>query len=119
MMDDADRSVVDKALERVERRSARRVALLEAALMVALAVGALLLLSGCESRTVKVERPDGTLVTYHRASIFAESNSDGLSMVRDGEDVALEVGPTGSKTDAELLLEAIKLGAGLGPVPVP
>jgi len=72
---------------------------------------------GCESRRVVVIKPDGTTVTYNRSSLFAESNSEGLSLARDGEDVVLEVGPTGSKTDLEALLEAIKIGATLSPVP--
>lgn len=78
---------------------------------------ALATMVGCESRRVIVVRPDGTSVTYNRTSMFADSNSDGLSLVRDGEDVALEVGPTGSTTDLETLMQAIKLGAGIA-VPV-
>jgi len=78
------------------------------------------LLAGCESRRVVVERPDGTVVTYNRASMFAESNSDGLSFARDGEDVILEIGPTGSKTELEALLQAIELGAKYAaPAPLP
>ena len=84
------------------------------ALMIALA------LTGCEARRVVVEKPDGTRVTYNRNTLFSESNSDGLSLVRDGEDVALEVGPTGSKTDLEALMEAIKIGTQLAvPAPTP
>lgn len=71
--------------------------------------------TACESRRVFVERPDGTKVTYNRNSIFAESNSEGLSLAKDGEDVVLEVGPTGSKTELEALLEAIKIGTTLVP----
>jgi len=82
-------------------------------LKTSVAIVALLLCTACESRRVVVVRPDGTSVTYNRTSMFADSNSDGLSLVRDGDDVALEVGPTGSSTDLETLMEAIKLGAGI------
>ena len=59
--------------------------------------------AGCESRSATVIYPNGIVVEYQRASLFTESSTDGLSFVRDGDDIALEIKPTGSKTDAAQL----------------
>ena len=83
-----------------------------------LLAGALILTLGCETRGVTVTRPDGTVVAYNRASLFSSSNSDGLNFSRDGEDVFLEIGPTGSETEFEALIKAIQFGAKIA-VPAP
>lgn len=70
---------------------------------VLLGLAALLLCTGCESRTFTAERPDGTVITYHRATVFGDSASEGVTVSKDGDDLLVEVGSTGSKANLEAL----------------
>lgn len=78
---------------------------------VLLGLAVLLLCTGCESRTFTAERPDGTRITYNRVSIIGDSSSEGVSVSKQGEDLTVDVGATGSQAKVELIgamLEAIK-----------
>jgi len=72
-------------------------------LPILLALAVLLLCTACESRTFTATRPDGTVITYHRATIFGDSASEGVSVSKDGDDLLVEVGSTGSKANLEAL----------------
>ena len=67
-----------------------------------LAMTALLML-GCESRTVVYQTPDGRSLKYSRVSIFGDSSSEGVSVSKDGDDLTVDVGATGSQSRTELL----------------
>jgi len=67
-------------------------------------------LAGCEVRTLRVERMDGTIATYTRTSLGVESSTEDVSVSKDGSDFTLDVGATGSKTDAALAIEAFGIG---------
>lgn len=67
-------------------------------------LGALMLAAGCESRNFTASRPDGTVVSYHRISIMGDSTSEGVSVAKQGEDLTVDVGATGSQAKAEILL---------------
>ena len=79
---------------------------------------ALSFLAGCESRVFTATRPDGTRVTYSRITILGESSTEGVEVSKDGDDFVVQVGSTGSKTDAEALLRGIELGLKLA-APIP
>lgn len=75
------------------------------------AAAALLVLTGCEARSFQATRPDGTVITYNRITAIGDSQSEGVSVSKDGEDLSVEVGATGSQAKVELLkavLDAIK-----------
>ncbi len=80
-------------------------------------IAALLLvpfLAGCESRSVEVVRGDGSYLTYNRVTFWGESNTDGIDVAKEGEDFAASVGPTGSKTLADIVAEGYGVGLGIG-----
>lgn len=71
-------------------------------------------LAGCETRTFTATRPDGTAIRYSRTTLLGESASEGVSVSKAGEDLTVDVGATGSKTDAEIAIEAFGIGVGVG-----
>lgn len=76
-------------------------------------LGALILvaLTGCEARKFTATRPDGTVITYERVTAIGDSQSEGVSVSKDGDDLTVDVGATGSQAKAEVLLgvlEALK-----------
>ena len=80
-----------------------------AAVILALAV--LLLCTACEARKFVAVRPDGTTITYERISIIGDSSSEGVSVSKQGDDLTVDVGATGSQAKVELIgamLDAIK-----------
>lgn len=81
------------------------------------AVLCLALLLGCESRTFRAVKPDGTSVQYTRMTVFGDSSTEGVSVSKDGEDYSVDVGPTNSNADTAafngLILDLAKKGAGL------
>lgn len=112
---------VAETRRRIERRATRRAVL--AMVMLLLGLAALSLLAGCESRSFTVTRPDGTTIDYDRVTMFGDSNTEGVSVSRVGDDVNVEVGATGSTSNAEqmlgLILDLARAGAAAGGVPVP
>ena len=90
------------------------------AINATLLAGGVLCLAACQHTSVEVIYTDPPTVQYDRWALFTDFSTDGLSFVRDGDDIVLEIKPTGSKTDLETLLQAIQIGAGLAaPVPTP
>jgi len=77
------------------------------AILLGLAV--LLCCTGCESRTFTAERPDGTIITYNRVSIVGDSSSEGVSVSKQGDDLTVDVGATGSQAKVEVLGEIVEL----------
>lgn len=78
---------------------------------ILLSLAAIMFFSGCESRTVTYSTPDGRSLTYQRISIIGDSSSEGVSVSRDGDDLTVDVGATGSKARVEVLgavVEALK-----------
>jgi hypothetical protein len=114
------RREVEANRERVQRDRFTRVFIGELAfLMVAglVALAVLVLMSGCEGRTfVREEIIDGVPVrtSYSRWTLMGESSSEGVSVAKDGDDFTVDVGPTGSKTDAQIAIEAFGIGVGVG-----
>lgn len=74
----------------------------------------ILALLGCESRNFEATRPDGTVVRYHRMTLFGESSSEGVSIAKAGDDLAVDVGPTGSETNVQAAIEAFGYGVSVG-----
>jgi len=74
---------------------------------------AALLLSGCETRRLTVVRPDGSVATYTRTTLWGDSSTEDVSVSKDGDDFTLDVGSSGSST-AEFFLEGYGLGVGVG-----
>lgn len=81
---------------------------------LAVIVGGLAILAGCESRTFTATRPDGTVIQYRRVTLLGESASEGVEVIRDGDEFGVSVGPTGSQTDPGIALEAFGMGLELG-----
>jgi hypothetical protein len=69
---------------------------------------ALASLTGCESRNFSATRTDGTVITYHRVSIFGDSSSEGVSIAKDGGDLSVEVGATGSQANISQVIELLQ-----------
>ncbi len=67
-----------------------------------------ILMVGCESRHVALTRPDGFTADYKRVTIFGTSDTEGLTLSKDGESYTLEVKPTHSDTTAETLAGVIR-----------
>jgi hypothetical protein len=67
--------------------------------------------AGCEARKFTATRPDGTVITYERVTAIGDSQSEGVSVSKAGDDLTVDVGATGSEAKVEVLqavLEAIK-----------
>ena len=73
--------------------------LLAAAVAVTLAAN-----TGCEARKFTAVRPDGTTITYERITAIGDSSSEGVSVSKQGDDLTVDVGATGSEARAEVLL---------------
>lgn len=76
---------------------------------VLLALTVLILCTACESRTFTAQRPDGTVITYNRISVIGDSSSEGVSVSKQGDDLTVDVGPTGSQAKVEVLGEIVKM----------
>ena len=79
--------------------------------IAAVLAAAVVLIAGCEARKFTAVRPDGTVITYERATFIGDSQSEGVSVAKQGEDLTVDVGATGSQAKVEVLqavLEAIK-----------
>lgn len=77
---------------------------LDPAIATALILAAILMTCvGCESRTVTYSTPDGRSLKYNRVSILGDSSSEGVTIARQGEDLSVDVGATGSQAKTELL----------------
>lgn len=117
----ADSAELDRRIRRAQRRATTRAVCVITAALVGLA--GLAALTGCESRSFAVTRPDGTTIEYDRMTVFGDSNTEGVSVSRVGEDVNVEVGATGSTSNAEqmlgLILDLARAGAAAGGVPTP
>lgn len=90
----------------VVTRNIRRAALF--VLMLCGLVALLVTCTGCEARKFTATRPDVTFITYERVG---DSHSEGVSVSKQGEDLTVDVGATGSEAKVEVLqavLEAIK-----------
>lgn len=65
--------------------------------------------AGCESRRFVATRPDGTVITYHRATILGDSASEGVTVAKDGDDLVVEVGATGSQAKIDALFAVLEI----------
>lgn len=80
-------------------------------MMVLFAILCVAALTACEARKFTATRPDGTVITYERVTMIGDSTSEGVSVSKDGDDLTVDVGATGSEAKVEVLqavLEAIK-----------
>jgi|14BtaG_2_1085337.scaffolds.fasta_scaffold01724_5 hypothetical protein len=72
-------------------------------------IATLILCQACESRNFTATRPDGTTITYRRVSIIGDSSSEGVSVSKQGEDLTVDVGATGSQAKIEALGAVVDL----------
>lgn len=83
----------------------------------------LLGLAGCEARHVVYEFPDGPRATYTRMTVFGDSSTEGVVVRRSADALEVEVGASGSTSNAEqmlgLILDLAKNGARANGVPLP
>lgn len=119
--DAADWEALERRLQRARRRATLRA--FTAMLIAILALAAIGLLAGCEARHVVHEYPDGPRTSYTRLTVFGDSSTEGVTVNRTAESLNVEVGATGSTSNAEqmlgLILDLARAGAAAGGVPVP
>lgn len=68
-------------------------------------------MTGCEARTFTASRPDGTVITYQRATFMGDSHSEGVSVSKQGEDLTVDVGATGSEARLEAVSKLLDIAA--------
>lgn len=80
----------------------------------------LLISTGCSVKSVNVTKPDGTQVSVNWSSLLRDDAAEGLSYGRVDDEILLELGQLGSKTDwAAIQKMAEVMGAVTSPVPAP
>lgn len=87
---------------------------LDTFIFIVMVTAALLLCCvGCEARKVTLHRTDGTVLTYERATFFGDSHSEGVSVSKQGEDLTVDVGATGSEAKLEAIGHLLGIAAQL------